>query len=469
MTIGRRSLIVAGAGALVAASLPRALATPRELRLTAAPARAKLVGTDHPATDVWAYNGAIPGPTLRFRQGDRARIAVENRLAQPTSIHWHGLRVPNAMDGVPGLTQPPIAPGETFTYEFDLDDAGTYWYHPHANSAEQVGRGLAGAIVVEELQPPPVDRDLVWVLDDWRLDRGARITDDFGHPRDASHAGRLGNTVTLNGAVPESLEVRAGERIRLRLVNVANARIFGLRFEGHVPYVIARDGQPVDPHAALGAAVVIAPGERCDLIADMHGDSGERFAVIDAFYPRAAYRLIELIYVAAPGGARAPAAPPARLADNPWKRPDVARARRERIVIEGGMMGGFRGARLDGRQLDAPTLFQHGKMWALNGEVAGDHHHMAPLLTMRRDDSVVVELVNDSVWHHPMHLHGIFFEVLSVDGMVAPRREGRDTLTLAPRSRAEIAFRADAPGDWMFHCHILEHQDSGLIGIVRVT
>ena len=468
MTIGRRSLIVAGAGALVAASLPRALATPRELRLTAAPARAKLVGADHPPTEVWAYNGAIPGPTLRFRQGDRARIVVENRLPQPTSIHWHGLRVPNAMDGVPGLTQPPIAPGETFTYEFDLPDAGTYWYHPHANSAEQVGRGLAGAIIIDEVQPPAVDRDLLWVLDDWRLDRGARIADDFGHPRDASHAGRLGNTVTLNGAVPESLEVRAGERMRLRLVNVANARIFGLHFAGHAPYVVGRDGQPVDPHAALGASVVIAPGERCDLIIDMHGEPGDRFMVFDEFYPRAAYRLIELVYSSAPRRAGTPAAPPARLADNPWPRPNLVGARRERIVIEGGMMGGFRGALLDGRQLDARALFQQGKMWALNGEVAGDHHRMAPLLTLRQGESVVVELLNDSVWHHPMHLHGMFFEVLSLDGAAPLRHEFRDTLTLGPRGRAEIAFRADAPGDWMFHCHILEHQDSGLMGIVRV-
>ena len=108
-------------------------------------------------------------------------------------------------------------------------------------------------------------------------------------------------------------------------------------------------------------------------------------------------------------------------------------------------------------------------MWALNGEVAGEHHQMAPLLTMRRGDSVVVELVNDSVWHHPMHLHGMFFEVLSIDGTKSSRREGRDTVTLAPRGRAEVAFRGDAPGDWMFHCHILEHQAGGMMGVIRVA
>jgi len=120
------------------------------------------------------------------------------------------------MDGVPFLTQPPIAPnGGRFVYEFELPDAGTYWYHPHLGSPEQVGRGLYGALIVEERRPPPVDRDVVWVLSDWRLDREARIVDDFGDRHDASHAGRIGNTVTVNGTVRETFDLRAGERLRL--------------------------------------------------------------------------------------------------------------------------------------------------------------------------------------------------------------------------------------------------------------
>ena len=157
-----------------------------EYHLVARPGRTHLVGGSYPETAVWSYNGTVPGPEIRVRQGERLRITVENRLAEETTVHWHGLRVPNAMDGVPHLTQKPIAPGETFVYEFDVPDAGTYWYHPHQRSFEQVGRGLYGPLIVEEREPIQVDRDVTWVLDDWRLLPDAQISDDFGNFMDAA-------------------------------------------------------------------------------------------------------------------------------------------------------------------------------------------------------------------------------------------------------------------------------------------
>ena len=163
------------------------------------------------------------------------------------------------MDGVPHLTQQPIAPGETFVYEFDVPDAGTYWYHPHQRSFEQVGRGLYGPLIVEEGSRSRSIATSTWVLDDWRLLPDAQISDDFGNFMDASHNGRVGNTVTVNGRIPESFPVRAGERVRLRLINAANARIFGLEFEDHRPQVIALDGQPVEPHEPDGGRVVLGP------------------------------------------------------------------------------------------------------------------------------------------------------------------------------------------------------------------
>ena len=213
--MNRRGFLATGAALVLAPSLSPAQAGTKVLRL--APARQRLVGAAYPATDVWAYNGRVPGPELRFRQGERLRIEVENALGVDTTVHWHGVRLPNAMDGVPNLTQPPIAAnGGRFTYDFALPDAGTFWYHPHLGAAEQVARGLYGALIVEERDPPAVDRDLAWVLSDWRLDREARMRSDFGNFMDASHAGRIGNTVTVNGALGESFAVRAGERIRLR-------------------------------------------------------------------------------------------------------------------------------------------------------------------------------------------------------------------------------------------------------------
>src|SRR5262249_17666047 len=137
--------------------------------------------------------------------------------------------------------------GESFLYEFAPPDAGTFLYHSHANSPEQVGRGLSGTLVVEEPTPPPVDRDLLWVIEDWRLLPDASLAAGFENRMDEMMSGRVGNTVTINGRLPEAVAVRAGERVRLRLINAAAARIMALRFAGHQPLVIALDGQPVEP------------------------------------------------------------------------------------------------------------------------------------------------------------------------------------------------------------------------------
>jgi FtsP/CotA-like multicopper oxidase with cupredoxin domain len=192
-----------------------------------------LTGDGHPDTAVWAYDGTVPGPELRIRQGERVRVVVRNKLGEDTTVHWHGIRLPNAMDGVPGLTQKPIRPGESFTYDFTPPDAGTFWYHPHADTLQQLGRGLAGALIIEEREPITVDRDLLWFIEDWRLDDGGRIAPGFGNRMEAGMSGRIGNTVTINGRPPEPVSVRSGERVRLRIVNAALARIVALRFEGH--------------------------------------------------------------------------------------------------------------------------------------------------------------------------------------------------------------------------------------------
>lgn len=282
----------AAAGALVPLA-PR-IAAASEHRLVAATARAAIAGGAHPETEIWAYNGSSPGPLLRVRRGTKLKVTLENHVADATSLHWHGIRLPNAMDGVPDLTQKPVKRGESFVYEFEAKDSGTYWYHPHWKSYEQVERGLYGALIVDEDAPPAVDRDVVWVLDDWRLTPEAKIAADFANIFDMSHAGRLGNTVTVNGKIAEEFPVRVGERIRLRLVNVANARIFGLRFGVMAPWLVATDGHASVPYPLSGNRLVLGPGMRADLIVDCGGLSGERVSVTDDFYPQRAYRLIDL-------------------------------------------------------------------------------------------------------------------------------------------------------------------------------
>jgi FtsP/CotA-like multicopper oxidase with cupredoxin domain len=443
--VNRREFLSLSALALAPSSFA---AAPRTLRIGAA--RQRLVGASNPDTAVWTYNGSVPGPELRFRQGERLRIEVENALPADTTVHWHGIRLPNAMDGVPGVTQKPIAAsGGRFVYEFDLPDAGTYWYHPHLGSPEQVARGLYGALIVEERNPPAVDRDVVWVLSDWRLDREARIVENFVSPMDASHGGRIGNTVTVNGAIRETFGVRAGERIRLRLINASNARIYGLRFEGHEPKIIALDGHPVPPH--WDARVVLGPGMRADLVLDCTGAPRSSHRVIDDFYQQRAYELLKLQYGAEPP-IREGFAPVPTLPANPLAMPAMEKAERHRIVFGGGMMGAL------------PNQREHrGLFWTINGTPVSEHAaHHAPLLTLKRGASYVWDLVNQTSWHHPIHLHGHVFRV-------AGKNQWADSVLLDPDSRAEIAFVADNPGDWMLHCHVLEHQASGMMALVRVA
>ena len=427
-----------------------------EATLTAGRAEAQILPSGSPATPVWAYNGTVPGPVLRVRQGERLRIMVENRLDEATTVHWHGVRLPNAMDGVPYITQPPIEPGGRFVYEFTAPDAGTYFYHPHQRSFEQSGRGMHGALIVEERQPLRVDRDLVWVLKDWRLNSDGSIRSDFGSFMDTSHAGRIGNVVTLDGADAEEFAVRSGERIRLRLVNAANARIFALEFRAHRPWIIALDGQPVEPHEPEGGKIVLGPAMRADLVIDMHAAPGSRFEVRDDFYRRLAYRLVDIAYSKeAPLRSSAPDWP-LTLPANPLAEPDVKSAERLEVVFTGGMMGNMAG-------------IARGMAWAVNGTVngCGDNRAFDPLFWLKRGRSYVLRLVNDTAWHHPIHLHGHSFRLLSRNGAATARREWLDTLLLAPKERAELAFVADNPGDWMLHCHVLEHQAGGMMACLR--
>jgi FtsP/CotA-like multicopper oxidase with cupredoxin domain len=462
----RRSLLLGTSALAAATALPVRIAQANPITLTAQPAHLPLIGQPDTTTRVWAFNGAMPGPTLRLRQGDQVDIAFHNQLDEDTTVHFHGIRLPNAMDGVPHLTQAPIAPGQAFAYRFAVPDAGTYWYHPHVNSAEQLGRGLAGAFIVEEREPIAVDRDLVWLLQDWRLTPDAQITEDFRNLHDMAHAGRLGNTVTLNGKVPEVFAVQSGERLRLRLVNAANARIFALTFAGHAPHIVAIDGQPVEPHAPVDGRIVLAPGMRIDLILDCTADPGARTSIVDVFYPRQTYRLLDLVYADQRLRDRLPDTPIA-LPPNPLPKPDLASAESHEIRFNGGMMGQMMMRERGMAGMSMRDMMASGKIWFVNG-VATLGHVMAPMLTLRRGNTYVLNLINETAWWHPMHLHGHSFRVLRRNGAPTLRREWQDTVLLAPRESVAIAFVADNPGDWMFHCHILEHQESGMMGVIRV-
>lgn len=473
-TVSRRTFLQCGAGAALTTISGSRIAQadgPTEIRVRTAPGAVHLIGDKNTTTDVLAYNGSVPGPTLRLKQGEPVRLIVENRMDQDTTVHWHGIRVPNAMDGVPGLTQPPIEPGQDFPYEFTPPDAGTFWYHPHANSLQQIGRGLAGALIVEEREPVTVDRDLLWVLQDWRFTKEGQIAKGFGSMMDAVMSGRVGTLVTINGAVPMDQPVKAGERIRLRLVNAALARMMALRIEGHRPVIVAIDGQPCDPHEPEGGRLVFAPAMRLDVMLDMQGEPGRRYEVIDDFYDGLGYTLTNLAYDAGPPMRTNPVNAPIGLPRNPLPRPDMANAVRHLVVLQGGMMGGGKLKDLGGLMGNASPGMNGGPVWAINGKsMTGDGHAgMHPQFTLERGATCLLTIRNETAWWHPMHIHGFSPLVLTRNEAPVPYRQWQDTMLLAPRDSIECAFVADTPGDWMLHCHVTDHQMTGLMTVFRVT
>lgn len=458
MRIKRRDFLGGAAAAPLAISCAGVRADDG-VTLAAAPAELQLAPADYAPTPVWAYNGQVPGTALRYRRGEMLSARLINRLAQGTTVHWHGLRLPNAMDGVPGMTQGIVPPGGEFDYRFKLRDAGTYWYHPHANSLEQISRGLAGVLVVEEDTPPEVDHDKTLVLDDWRMTENAAIHSGFDNRHDMSHAGRLGNYITVNGLPELTGELRRGARLRLRLANTATARVFRLRFDGLRVWQAALDGMPLADVAEV-SEVVIAPAQRVDLLVDVAAAAGEEALIAsverEATYAMAIYRVN--------GAAVATREAPAPLPPNNMPDLILKDARTVPLVIEGGAMRGLPdGAIWQGTKMDVRALAEAGQFWAFNG-IAGVPNE--PLIEADLGETLRVPMTNRTAFSHAMHLHGTHFREVLPGGVLGP---WRDTLLVGPGETREIAFAAENPGDWMFHCHMPAHQMSGMMNWIRVS
>lgn len=463
MPVNRRQFL---AGAASLSVIPNVGRTTTEASLSdmqvieAKAGRVQLVDAEfgvYPETEIWGFDGGVPGPLLRYKQGETLSKRLFNALPDPTSIHWHGLRVPNAMDGVPGITQAAVQSGESFDYRFRLPDAGTYWYHSHNQSTVQVARGLYGVLVVEEMSPPDVDQDIVVILDDWRLGETAQITEDFGAMHDWTHAGRLGNYIHANlSPMPDML--RENERVRLRFVNVATDRVMTFSVQGARGAIVARDGMPlVNPEPLQ--AMVLGPAERADAILDVSALEGEALQIV--FHEQdAGYLLKEIPVEGVLGGDREAIQ---ALPDNPIRRlSDISGARVMPLRMQGGAMGSLREGIYKGEVLGARELVQQGQIWTFNG-VAGLPDE--PFLEVARGEIVRIPMTNDTVFAHAMHMHGTHFQEMLSDGSLGPLK---DTLLMAPRESREIAFVADNPGDWLLHCHMLSHQSAGMKTWLRV-
>ncbi|MCQ4161035.1 multicopper oxidase family protein [Roseomonas sp. GC11] len=449
---------------------PRPTGRRHEWTLRAAARPARLLGPDGPESQLWTYAEA-PLPVLRASRGDSILARLDNALPEHTAIHWHGVRVPNAMDGVPWVTQPPVLPGESFTYAFTPPDPGTFFLHPHCNETGQVGRGMAAVLVVEGDEPEPSHADLVLACKDWRLDAAGQWL-PFLTPQGAGRAGTFGTLRTVNAQRAYAATIPAHGDIRLRLLNLDSTRLIMPLVRGAEAVVLAVDGVAVPPFP-LGAWR-LGPAMRLDLLLRAPA-AGAVVEVLDQF-PREPFPLARLEAVASP--LASPLAPrpfaPRGLYAPEIPRPDLHRAERLSFRFTAALGGGSMGAGLPPGDPFAALLLDAlcaagGSLWAINASVwpAGEHARLPPpLAELVAGRSYVFQLENLTPHPHPIHLHGHSVRVLSQSRQENPPHWA-DTVLLLPREKAEIAFVA-APGNWMFHCHVLEHLETGMMGWFRV-
>ncbi len=464
----RRTLLkasaVAGAYASGMAFLPRltsALAAADPLKLEAYRRSAEIDGKA--ATEgVMSYRlgggdtaEALP-PVLRARRGKPFAARFDNRLDEPSTVHWHGLRIDNAMDGVPFLTQPYVYPGDGFDYAFTPPDAGTFWYHPHCNTLEQIGRGLAGMFVVEDPDDPVFDAEVALNLRDWRLGGNSQFIEQF-KARDAAKTGTFGTVRTANWQIEPSYDAPAGGLVRLRILVSDVTRIYNLKMVGAEALIAAIDGQPVPRPIPLDMAVV-APGQRLDLVVRMPETEGETAALEDIrpSTPKVVARLRSV----GPSRKRS-LGDVAPLAPNAPLEADLSDATPVPLVLS---------ATAEEAAKDSICGSLGYSFWAINKvPYPGDSSDpMAPLVEMKLGKTYLFNLENVTPHAHPIHIHGMNFKVISSSrGPVSPLVS--DTYLVLPDEKVQFAVVADNPGDWVLHCHIIEHQKTGMTSYVRVV
>jgi FtsP/CotA-like multicopper oxidase with cupredoxin domain len=423
-----------------------------EVTLTAAPARLPtLPGAS--AVDVYAFNGSVPGPTLVANEGDSVIIHFQNRLPEPTTVHWHGLHIPASADGSP---LSPIAAGKTHDYRFRLGrgSAGTYWYHPHPDrrTGFQIAMGLYGAIIVRAPDDPITAKgiaDKLLILSDNRFD--SHGAPQFSNPQSTQGSidrenGREGDVLLVNGQVMPTLSIRPGEVQRWRIVNASAARIYRLGLAGQRLTQVGTDGGLIE-HPIDVPDVLLANSERVELLVRGAAAPGESRALLDLPYDRympqtqpadwaRTREILTLRYSSDSIAQRVEI--PTTLRSIPV--PDTSRVRARRtIVMSQGLIDG---KQMNMHRVDIHTRLGETEIWTIQNVVGMDH---------------------------PFHLHGFHFQIIDRDGVPEPFRSWKDTGNVPKHSSIRILVHFDDyPGKWMYHCHILDHEDEGMMGVLQV-
>lgn len=423
----------------------------RQVNLTAKPSEIEIIKGYK--TAVWAYNDAVPGAVIRINLGDTLKINFKNQLPEATTVHFHGVRVPNAMDGVPGVTQAAVEPKDGFLYEFKPKDAGTFWFHPHLKTNEQMDKGLYGVLIVEDKNSKKYSKDLVWVLDDWRLNRKGAIVEDFNNARDLSHDGRWGNFITANSKPREKLVVQPGMRVLLRVINSSNARLYKLDLGKLQKYAVAVavDGMKVKK-VFNPQGFDLAPGNRIDLDITLPANSaGEKFSIKDIYTEQP--NMLGTIEVLG----KTVKTPKFEYALN-TKIPDWQEAKAIKVDKNydlnnrGGMMMGM--------------MHSNAKkdLWMMDGKSFPSYDP----LNLKSDNFYKIRFTNKSFFPHPMHIHGMFFKVLSRNDKPVDGSYFQDTVLVYPNEVVDIGVIPMDKGNWVNHCHILAHAEMGMLTVIKV-
>lgn len=434
----------------------------RTFDLTAAPSRIEL--RPGLAVQAWAYNGTVPGPVIRVEEGDLVRVRLHNHLSVGTTIHWHGLAVPNGQDGVAGVTQDPVQPGGSATYSFVAKGAGTYWYHSHQQSSYQVDRGLYGLFIVDPRGHRTDDaHDHLLVYDEWPLGLERPSPPPAGDPAMSAYV-----TVSINGKTGEAIppiHFTPGQTVRLRLLN-AGYLVHFVRIQETPVTVVAFDGHEVSGGRATMDALPMGPGERLDV--QFVAPTRAIWVELQDPFPPSADAALALT----PAGTSAPSRPASTAAQvrpvldiftygahagaSPWPHGGTAtRSFTLRLSeVSRTQRHGFS---------PMPGMEMGDVLYEVNGAIFPD----TGTLDVSQGDLVTITFVNVGRQDHPMHLHGHPFELLERNGVVVPGVIVKDTVIVRSGSSVTVGFLADNPGWWMIHCHQLHHAAGGMMLLLR--
>jgi FtsP/CotA-like multicopper oxidase with cupredoxin domain len=452
MGMDRRLFIFAAASVL---ALPRFAVgqTNSAINLTAEKTSMALV-KGSAKTPVWRFAKDQPVAILHAKQGQVFEGQIVNKLDQELWLHWYGVR-----GDVKAMTIN-VLPGTSQMFSFTPPDAGTFWFGPLLHASEQRDRGLYGMLIVEEAAPSSL-QDVPLIIDDWLLDDKSKIQEGFGKLENAIADGRMGNWFTANGVFQNKIKVDAAKPIRLRILNAASARSINLQLKDAEAEILAWDGQPVVPYVLGREALVLAPGQRADvLIRNLRSD-----ITIELEMPEDA---VELAFLIRSGKGETTVLPPDfQLLANPLTRlGELAKARHVPISLQGGAKGGLKSAKLGDTELDMRGLLEHGLAWAING-IAGIGGPV--LFEATKGETIVLDIDNQTNFAQPLHVHGHVWQAIEQDGLLLGAPTWRDTVVIPAMGKMKLALVCDNLGLWPIQSLVAERCDAGMIAAFSVV